>query len=350
VSGLESLVAPRRPLSPWQLFYGAAHRLRRSWYASRAARLPLPVISVGNLHWGGTGKTPMVAAVARRLADQGKRVAILSRGYGRRGTGIHVVSAGHGPMLGPRLAGDEPVALAAELPGVAIVVGNDRYLAGLHAIERLAERPDCFVLDDGFSHVRLERDLDILILPAHDPFGGGRLLPYGRLREPLSSVRHATAVVLSGAGEPGPDSHGVRRGEQLAEALAPFGFRGPGFSSRTIALDVQTQRHRPLPVGAAVFLVSGIANPERFVESVAALPLEVVGAHAFGDHHEYRDRDVASVQDLARSSGAEWILTTTKDYVKLLGRLEIPLAHLPIRAEPEPAFWNWLDGRLLELS
>ena len=342
--------APPLPRSPWQLFYNAVHRVRRHWYRFHSSKLPLPVISVGNLHWGGTGKTPLVAAVARHLTETGLRVAVLSRGYGRRGTGVHVVSTGGGPLLGPRVAGDEPVALAAELPGVAVVVGRDRYLAGRHAIERLPERPDCFVLDDGFSHVRLQRDLDILIFPARDPFGGGRLAPSGRLREPLASARLASAVILSGAEVTEAATDPPDRGDQLARALAPYGYHGPGFASRTRKLGVVTERHQPLPAGASVFLVTGIAHPIRFAESVAQLPNEIRGKLEFGDHHRYGDADLARIESAARVAGADWILTTTKDYVKLLGRLETPLAHLPIRAEPEGAFWTWLDGELERLS
>ncbi len=342
--------APRPPRSPWQLFYNAVHRMRRRWYRRHSSKLPLPVISVGNLHWGGTGKTPLVAAIARHLTATGRRVAVLSRGYGRHAKGVHVVSTGGGPLLGPRVAGDEPVALAAELPGVAIVVGRDRYLAGRHAIERLPERPDCFVLDDGFSHVRLQRDLDILIFPARDPFAGGRLPPSGRLREPLASARLASAVILSGveATEAGPDPPDC--GNQLARALVPYGYHGPGFTSRTRELDAVTERHQPLPADASVFLVTGIAHPIRFAESVARLPNEIMGTLEFGDHHSYGEADLARIESAVSDAGANWILTTTKDYVKLLGRPATPLAHLPIRAEPEGGFWTWLDGELEKLS
>ncbi len=347
MSNAAPLVAPAPPRSPWQLLYNAAHRLRGRWYRSRSSRLPVPVISVGNLHWGGTGKTPLAAAVARHVAESGRQVAVLSRGYGRRGAGVHLVSTGGGPLLGPRVAGDEPVALAAELPGVAVIVGRDRYLAGRHAIERLPAPPDCFVLDDGFSHLRLRRELDILVFPARDPFAGGRLAPSGRLREPLASAERASAVILSGIEE---SDSGVGSGEQLARALAAYGFRGPGFTSRTRELGATTERREPLPPEASVFLVTGIAHPVRFAESVARLPNEVKGVIEFGDHHAYHEVDLARIERAARDAGADWVLTTTKDYVKLLGRLESPLAHLPIRAEPEDAFWVWLDRELERLT
>jgi tetraacyldisaccharide 4'-kinase len=353
MSKTAGLNAPKPPFSPWQLTYNAVHSLRRRWYRQRSSKLPLPVVSVGNLHWGGTGKTPLTAAVARHLSESGRRVTVLSRGYGRRGTGVHLVSTGDGPLLGPRVAGDEPVALASELPGVAVVVGRDRYLAGRHAIERLPQPPECFVLDDGFSHVRLERDLDILVFPARDPFGGGRLAPSGRLREPLASAKQASAVILSGIDAEDPDS-GLselpNHGHQLARALVPYGYRGPGFESRISELAPVTERREPLPAGASVFLVTGIARPVRFAESAARLSNEVRGTLEFSDHHRYEKVDLTKIDNAARDAGAQWILTTTKDYVKLLGRLQTPLAHLPIRAEPEPAFWTWLDSELEKLS
>jgi tetraacyldisaccharide 4'-kinase len=334
------LKAPSPPVSPWQLLYGGAHQLRRRWYRDRARRLPRPVVSVGNLHWGGSGKTPLVAAVASHLRDRGLAACILSRGYASRGRGIRVVSAGEGPLLGPLLAGDEPVLLAGELPGVAVVVGPDRHRAGLHALHRLKPAPDLFLLDDGFSHLRLHRDLDLVAFPAADPFGGGRLPPAGRLREPLAAVSRAHAVVLTGL----RDFDGS--GAALAEALRPYGFTGPGFGSVTRPGTPRRIRDGDLQPGARVLLVTAIARPEAFAEMARRQELEIAGELRFADHHRYPPASLARVADAWRTSGAEAVLTTSKDRVKLHGRLDVPLAELPIRAEPEPAFWEWLDGKL----
>ena len=232
--------SPPPPRSPWQLVYGAALGAWRRGWKGKAGRLPRPVISVGNLSWGGSGKTPVTAAIARHLADRpggGRRVAVLSRGYGREETPereVLVVSTGDGPLLGPSVAGDEPVLLAGELPGVAVVVAGSRYAAGRHALAHLDPPPDLFVLDDGFSHLPLERDLDLLVFPAADPFAGGgrwaapgRLAPFGRLREPLAAARRADAVLLTGD----PETIGDATGDDLARALAPHGYRGPGFTA-----------------------------------------------------------------------------------------------------------------------
>lgn len=330
--------APTPSSSPWQLLYGGAHRLRSRWYRSRSRHLPRPVVSIGNLHWGGTGKTPLTAAVAAHLRDRGLAVCILSRGYASKGRGVRVVSTGEGPLLGPLLAGDEPVLLAGELPGVSVVVGPERFDAGMAALRRLPNPPDLFLLDDGFSHLGLARNLDVVAFPASDPYGGGRLLPTGRLREPLASIGRAHAVVLTGAAS--PDA-----GRDLAESLRPYGFTGPGFASFT-------RPGRPRWIGessgeletdAKVFLVTAIARPERFVGSVRELGFEVAGELRFPDHHPYPAPSLNKIAEAFRSSGAAAVLTTAKDGVKLLGRLGVPLAELPVRAEPEAAFWAWLD-------
>jgi tetraacyldisaccharide 4'-kinase len=332
--------APSPPTSPWQLLYGGAHRLRQRWYGPRAQRLPRPVVSIGNLHWGGAGKTPLVAAVASHLRDRGLAVCILSRGYASRGRGVRVVSTGDGPLLGPLVAGDEPVLLAGELPGVSVVVGPERYRAGLHALRRLAVPPHLFLLDDAFSHLALRRDLDLVAFPSADVFGGGRLLPSGRLREPLASIARAHAAILTGAsGPPG-------QGAALAEALRPYGFTGPGFASATRPGEPRLPDGTPLPPGSRVFLVSAIARPEELATSVRGLGLEIVGELRFPDHHRYPAASLARIEAAWRASGAAAQLTTAKDRVKLHGRLALPLAELPIRAEPEPAFWDWLDGEI----
>jgi tetraacyldisaccharide 4'-kinase len=338
----------------WQLLYGSAHAARRRFWRSRAARLPRPVVSVGNLHWGGAGKTPVTAAVAAHLRDRGQRVAILTRGYGRaradRRAGrsdVRLVSTGGGPLLGPAVAGDEPVLLAGELPGVAVVVGAERLAAGRYALAHLDPPPDLFVLDDGFSHVRLARDVDLLVFPAADPFAGGRLPPGGRLREPLASAAWADAALLTGSPEPG-DAAALRR------ALAEYGFRGPAFAAPARFGPPRWAGGDPLDAGTRVLLVCGVARPDSFREAVRPLGLTVTGELRFGDHHAYPEASLERIRSAFCDQGAAAVLTTAKDRVKLLGRLhlegdlegDLPLAELPLAAEPEPAFWSWLDDRL----
>ncbi len=336
---------PTRSWSPWQWLYAGAHRLRYATLHRRAQRLPRPVISVGNLHWGGGGKTPLVAAIAGHLRDAGRLVAILTRGYGSKGDGVRILSRGDGPLLGPKLAGDEPVLLAGQLPGVSIVVCPDRYHAGRHAMHRLEPAPDLFLLDDGFSHLALHRDLDLLVFPAADPFAGGRLAPGGRLREPLSAAGRAGAVLLTGAEEDAYDD----AGSQLATALEPWGFTGPGFASRTVTETPRMVGTGDVRPGSKALVVSGIARPEPFLDVVRRAGFEVAEHLDFQDHHPYPQASVEKIESAYQRHGAELVLTTGKDRVKLQGRLDIPLAELPIHAEPEPEFFQWLDRRLEEI-
>ena len=342
-----ALASPSRPVSPWQLVYGGAHRLRAAWWRGRARRLPRPVVSVGNLHWGGAGKTPLVAAIAARLRDEGHRVCVLSRGYGGTGEGVRIVSDGGGPLLGPKVAGDEPVELAGKLPGVAVVVDPDRHRAGLHALARLVPQPDLFLLDDGFSHLALARDLDLLAFPAADPFAGGRLAPAGRLREPLASVARADAALLTGAP---PGGEGRAAAEALAAALRPHGLRGPAFAAESRTGAPALAGDRPLPADTPVLLVCGIARPGRFLAAARAGGRPVAGELVLPDHHDYPAATLERIRRAAEAAGARAVLTTSKDRVKLHGRLDLPLAELPVEAAPEPAFWDWLADRLAALT
>ncbi len=333
---------PTASRSPWQWLYRSGHRWRRRWYRSRRRALPRPVISVGNLHWGGSGKTPLVASIARHCVEQGRSVAILSRGYGRRDRRVRVVSAGDGPLLGPSVAGDEPVLLAGEVRGAAVVVGADRYAAGRHALERLDPPPELFLLDDAFSHLALARDVDLLVLPAADPFGGSRLWPSGRLREPLESAADADAVLLSGG-----DAAAAR---EAANRLRPFGFDGPGFGCERRTLAPRQTGGDDLPAGAPVLLVSGIARPTEFAAAVAREAVDVVGQLVFADHHAYPEATLDQIRAAFDECGARFVVTTAKDRVKLLGRLDRPLAELPLIALPDDAFFQWLDRRLAALE
>lgn len=334
------LQAPAPPHSPWQRIYGAAHRWRFRYWQRRRQHLPRPVISIGNLHWGGSGKTPLTAVLAAHLRDRGLQVTILSRGYRRKGGGICVVSRGQGPCVDAATGGDEPVLLADLLPGVSVVVDGDRHRAGCHALEVLRPTPDIFVLDDGFSHLKLARDLDLLVFPASDPFGGGRLAPAGRLREPLASAARADAVLLSGSDAP-------EDGQRLAAALAEYGFAGPGFTvARQLRRPQTTLGGVPLEGRVPALVVSAIARPEIFVEGVRQCDFEVVDGLAFADHHSYDTASLRKIRQAFEASGAEVVVMTDKDRVKLAGRLDFPLVALPLHAVPEPLFFPWLDRKL----
>lgn len=322
--------------SPWQRFYGWAHGRRRRYWAARAEGLGRPTVSVGNLHLGGSGKTPTVIAIARGLSDTGPsgpglRVAVLSRGYRRRSSAPLVVSLGDGPPATVEEAGDEPLMIAEQAPGVAVVVGADRRAAAALALSR-DRAIDVFVLDDGFSHVRVRRDVEVLTFPAVDPFAGGLLLPGGRLREPLENVRLADAVVLTGleAGDEPP--------EDFEPTVRRHGFKGPVFTSTLRAELGGPSPERPL-------LVTGVARPERVARTAAGAGLELVDHLRFADHHGYPPHSLRAIESACVRHRCDAVITTSKDAVKLRGRLPEgvpPLLELEIEARIAPEFLPWL--------
>ncbi len=350
-----ALAAPPPPRSPWQLLYGALLARRRRRAAATAERLPVPVVSLGNLHWGGGGKTPFTAAVAADLQARGLAVAIVSRGYRRASRGPLVVSLGGGPRIPWSAAGDEPFLLAELLPGVAVAVGEQRVAAARLLLRELPQTPDLFLLDDGFSHVALARDIELLLFPAADPFAGGRLAPAGRLREPLGAARHADAVVLTGCpasemptagARPRP---GARAARFLRTRLRELDGQRPAARGRLGAgAGGVGDLHGILPAGTRVVAFAGIARPEGFFRDAERQGVEIAARLAFPDHHAYPDESIARIEGAFRRHRAGALLTTAKDALKLRGRLSPAPAVLPIVARPEPAFWEWFDERLAQ--
>ncbi len=315
--------------------YGAAVGLRNAAYNSgllRGHRLPCRVICIGNLTTGGTGKTPATMLLARRLVEAGVRPAILLRGYGRGGgTGIDVVSDGRTVRLGWREAGDEAVLLARRLPEVPVIVGGDRVQAGRLAIERFGA--EVLLLDDGFQHRRLQRDVDVVLLDATDPFGLSFLLPRGRLREPARGLRRAQAVLVTRVDQAG----GLHDLRLRIASLAPDLPVGCAVHRPGRLTDLRSGRGLEPSVlkGARVFAMSGIANAESFLGTLRELGGRIAGSRAFPDHHPYTVGELSSVQEEARAAGAEWVLTTEKDAVRLGGQLPglVPIGAVGIDLE-----------------
>ena len=314
--------------------YGRVARLRRSWYerhpqARRA--LGRPVISVGNLSVGGSGKTPVVAALARLLLAMGERPAILSRGYARRETVDGVLLAGDGErVLEPvERTGDEPQMLARALRGVHVLVSPDRYLSG-----RLAERLGCTVmlLDDGFQHLTLGREIDLLVMPASDL--DEAVLPAGRLREELDAACSADCLLV-----PGSDGDAARVAAAF-DRMAVFRLRDRYAPIRL--LDPSAQ-----PAGASrVVAVAGIARPQRFFTALREQGYEVARTAAFPDHHWFSARDLDRIGAMAREAGADLVVTTEKDAARLPPRAGWACLPMEVSIEPADRFAAWLRDRL----
>jgi tetraacyldisaccharide 4'-kinase len=331
-------------LSPLAALYGKAVSVRADWYASgrlSASTLPRPAISVGNLTFGGTGKTPFVEFLARRLRFEGWRPAILSRGYGRRSRGVVVVGAGEGPLVSAEEGGDEPVALARACSGVLVVVGERRAEAARRAADLGA---DLLLLDDGFQHLAVRRDVNLLLLDARDPFGGGRLAPAGRLREPIAAARRADAIVFTR----------VDRGEPPAQALAALARHAPNapiFRARLRAAGLRDEGGAPIDpetlASRRLLAACGVANPSEFASTLAELGLTVEERLTFRDHQRYGPSELALLRAAAERTGSSLLLTTEKDAVKLVGRCPLPLVTVRLGVEvEEPGFFAFVTSRL----
>lgn len=324
-------------MNPLSAVYGRAARLRRSWYARRPhaqRRLERPVISVGNLVVGGSGKTPVVARLATLLRERGHRPAILSRGYASRRAvdGVVVVSDGAHVIASVDVSGDEPQMLARALEGVPVLVCPDRYLAG-----RLAESQfgcTVHVLDDGFQHLQLARGTDLLVVSPADI--DEQVLPSGRLREPFETGRLAHAVLV-----PGSDADVARVG-------AALGITAFKVTSRYGQPEPLTADEPPPAIasGARVLAVAGIARPERFFRALREQGWTVVREMAFADHHWFTRRDLEAIRAAAQDADATLVMTTEKDAVRVGAQRGWAALPMTVDIEPASEFAQWLLARL----
>lgn len=289
-----------------------------------------PTYSIGNLTTGGTGKTPLVAYVADVLAARGERVCILTRGYGRKDPKKRVlVSDGEQILADTDTAGDEPIELAIKLGGKAIIIADaDRVSAAEWARRRFGVT--AFVLDDGFQHRRAIRDLDIVCVDATNPFGGGKMLPAGRLREPLSGLARADIVVITRADLVAQ----TRSLRDEIEGLAPDAEIFESSNSITGYAPVNAGVPRPPePLDVRhVFAFCGIGNPENFFLHLRNHHMNLAGTKIFADHYRYTQADVAAIEAAARSAHADLLLTTAKDGVKL-SKMEFTLPCLVVATD-----------------
>jgi tetraacyldisaccharide 4'-kinase len=270
-------------VNPVSAIFGAGVALRSALYdrgVFKVRKLARPVVSIGNISVGGSGKTPFVIALGELLKQRGIEFDVLSRGYGRRSTEIAVVD----PNGTPEQFGDEPLLIARKLR-VPVIVGTDRYQAGLLAEKQFSSK--LHLLDDGFQHRRLHRDFDIVLLPAEDQ--RGTLLPMGRLREPLSALKRADAIVLPDSAEKPPQAKSVWRARRQIEIAA---------DGKLVAF-------------------CGIARPQQFFDALKAAHQAISGTITFRDHHRYSQRDIDRLLDLKKQTGASGFVTTEKDAINL---------------------------------
>lgn len=324
---LKILLSPLHLLS---LIYYIAVNIRLFSFGAglfKATKLGCKVISVGNITVGGTGKTPTVELLATRLKEKGLKVAILSRGYKRKGKGIGIVSDGERILLGPDEAGDEPYMLARRLRNIPVLVGSDRYRVGRYAMERFPL--DVIILDDGFQHISLKRDLDILLVDGEKGFGNGYLFPRGPLREPLSSIKRAGIVLINKASAKSVGISDRIRNIHPEPALIKSSYKG----ERLVSLWSGEQASLERLSGGKVMALSAIADPSSFLNLLSSLGGEIVSDISFPDHYSYTSGDLKDIMEKARRAGAGFIVTTEKDAVKLeqLGaRTDIPIYCLEI--------------------
>ncbi len=315
-------------------FYRMAVQMRLWMYSRRVYRphaLGCLVVSIGNLSCGGTGKTPVVEVFAKTLSQKGRRVAILSRGYRSKQRGLveklrqkyssrnlrvppKVVSTGGEVLLDSAYAGDEPFMLASNLRNVAVLVDKDRVNSGLHAIGELG--CDTLILDDGFQYLKLKQHINIALVDSTDPFGNHHVLPRGTLREPIKNLRRADYIFLT-------KSNGGPHLRHLKSFLHRHNRRAEIIECchrpRYLELLREPDRREPLSLlaGARVAALSAIANPASFEQGLEELGAVLVYRAEFADHHRYTEDEISNFASRAVQAGAQFIVTTEKDAVRL---------------------------------
>ena len=332
-------------------FYRMGIQFRNWMYDKRVIRnhaLGCLVVSIGNLTCGGTGKTPVVEVIARTLSAHGRRVAILSRGYRSKKRSLwsrlsmiftdqkiefppKVVSDGKNLLLNSDFAGDEPYMLASNLKDVAVLVDKDRVKSGIYTIDHFGT--DVIILDDGFQYLMLKAHINIVLVDSTDPFGNGHVLPRGILREPIKNIRRADYIFLTKS----DGSHKLRhlknflrrhnRRAEIIECCHRPKHLVKLFTGETLPLEKLS--------GMKVAALSAIARPESFENFLKQLGAELVCKDHYADHHRYTQQEIIDFINQAKAAGAEYIVTTEKDAVRIprLERCDVPLIYLRIQID-----------------
>jgi tetraacyldisaccharide 4'-kinase len=303
----------------------------------KEVKLTCPVISVGNITVGGTGKTPCVIWLAQMLQQRGYRPAVLSRGYGGRNSQpVNIVTDGDKILLSGTIAGDEPLLIARSLKGIPVITGPDRILTGRAAVNNFGV--NILICDDAFQHRRLYRDINILLLDSSAPLGNGHLLPRGSLREPAAALGRASVLIATRSAE-------ATKKSDLIDKLAKGGnipvFRSNHRSAGIVRGDYSEQLPPGMLEGKKVCAFSGIAEPSSFKKSILAAGAQIMSFDIFPDHHRYSRTEVKKINDCFIQSGADLLLTTEKDgmrlqeYPKFLRTIYLMRIALEIVPEPK---------------
>jgi tetraacyldisaccharide 4'-kinase len=317
----------------FELVYYLGYRVKTSCDLRKQRRLPVRVISIGNITCGGTGKTPAAIAVALEAKARGLTPCVLTRGYKGSLKGPVLVS----PDMRAEEAGDEPLLMACKLGDIPVVKCADRYEAGMFALETLDPRPDIFVLDDGFQHRKLYRDTDVLLISARNPFDSGKLLPMGLLREPLKAMKRADIVVITKKADD--------NSRHILETIKKYNPDAPAFSSglRLVSVTDASGESRPVKWlnGKDVYMFCGIGEPGSFKDSLVQAGAHLRGFKTFNDHHGFTQEDMRKLRNDAHVNGAPWIITTEKDIMRLQG-IEFPenLLSLVVEFAAEEGFFD----------
>jgi tetraacyldisaccharide 4'-kinase len=330
--------------------YGLGVRLRLFAFRKKRKReLPGFVVSIGNLTTGGTGKTPATIMMAQWALDNGYRAAVLSRGYGGNyRTKVLVLSDMENITAGPATAGDEPCLIARRLRSVPVIISRNRYLAGLKAHEDFGT--DFFILDDGFQHLMLKRDLNLLLIDASEkPFGNGHLLPWGPLREPVRQAKRADAVIFTRSGSRAPGYGVENRPRRIVQGKALF--RAEHIPEKVVFPIKGTDNSPAFLQGKRVIAFAGIARPKAFEDTLIKLGADLLSFSEFRDHHPYSRHELDALMAEKEKRGAEFLITTEKDWVRLEGvHFEFPdLAYLVINfslLSGEERFSNMVRDRV----
>jgi len=340
----------RAILCLFSLLYRLIVHLRNRLYDRQilpSCKLSCPVISVGNITVGGTGKTPCVISLARMLQRHGYQPAVISRGYGGKNPkSVNVVSDPKNILLGADIAGDEPLLIARSLPGVPVITGAKRKLTGQAAIDQFGV--NMLICDDAFQHRQIFRDIDIVLLDFEKPLGNGHLLPRGELREPADGLKRAGCLMLTRADQTGSFNPDIAR---IAGASGIPVFRA---AHRFVEL-IRPEENLPLPPGVLrgkkVCAFCGIAKPASFKKLLREAETEIISFVDFPDHYAYNHCDLEELEQHFRTVGADYWITTEKDAMRLTGYPEFLKMLYILRMEMEiiqsqPSFESFILDRL----